>query len=583
MDFDIDSILEAVGLQTDRQAETAAKITGNYETVAAAGNDRALAQATQGENDAIIQGQKATGELKAQQNSKKFATSIGSNMDATSEVMSSLGMQYTDAALEAIKAKDVVIQKSKVQLLDNPIQFIINQLTMGDDINNANLLQDKADLITTTMANINKDTQATAVTQNAIAETKTAATVQATVAMTAAKSKEQEALIKQQNSLYNIQGIVELNKLDQQTLGNMFQARSAVMAEKHLQIAQAQLEEMKFMHRMTVEDRALKIEERKASAADAEELSNTINKGRAGLGLPPIPLTKALQMMKIGGPAGDLIKDQYAQGAVAEATGYNVISGDPGKSAVTIAQTNAPLSPAMAPVRKLLVESLSDVAAGRIKGANGLPIDVKDKNAVISATGEHLKLAAKTQASNIRFGDNNNIYQAPDLNSLSQIPGVAETELYKKVLAPLVATGLTETDPSRILSLASTAVAKGTLDFNSASKGLTVLFSAAAASNNATRDYVRVGLPKQTGYNTSVQIKNANTPESLSFMTSENQKVNLADINSVNSILSRAIRAKTSLQFNTEALPQIWDTVSTGDRTTPLKPLVSRNPVQKAQ
>ena len=543
--MDLNSLLEAVGLQNEQAATTAATVTGNYEQIKTIGEKRAVNAVAAGESDAIVTEQKMSGELKAQENKRAFATSVGSNMDVSSEIMSSLGLQLRQASIEAIKAKDIVAQKQSVGLFDNPLEYLINQITIGDDINRAEAVQGKADQIAQSLAQINASTQSTAQTQNAIAQTTSAAAVQAGVASVRQKAAEQAAIIEQQNLLYNVQGIEKVQALNQQQLSNMFAAKTAINSEKSLENAQATLAITRENHKIALEERRERIEAKKASVQEVEEIGNTINSGRAILGLAPIPAGKAIQLMKIGGELGNSIKDQYAKGAIAESTGIKVISDNPGKAALTIAQSQAPLAPAMKPVKDLLMQSLSAVANGTVKGANGLPVDTKNLQAVTSATNDAVRLQAKNMAGNIKVGDANNIYAPPTYQSLIEAaPAVKDTALFQQVLAPLVTTGLTDINPTQVLTLTSQAVAKGQLPFNTAVQDIKTLFSGVAMVNNVTKDYVRVGLPAQNSYNTSVSIVNANTPNVLSFTTTQNLKVNMLDTTQINSLLSKQMAAQ---------------------------------------
>lgn len=540
----LDDLLQAVGLQNTQDADTAAKITGNYEQVQQIGEQRALATTAAGDDDAIVAQQKGVGVLQAQQNSRQFATDVGSNMDDSSQIMSALGMQLQQANMETIRAKSVVAQKQSVKLLDDPVQYLMNQITVGDDINYANAAQDKSDQIASSLAQINQATQSTAVSQNAIAATTSAAAVQAGTDSIKQKAIEQADQVKQQNLLYNVDGLMKVQSLNQQELSNLFSAQNATNSQKQLEIAQGHLEIARQSNALLLEQRLDAINEKKTNLAEIQDIGDTVNKGRSILGLAPIPAGKAVQFMKIGGDLGNSIKDQYSKGAVAIQTGVNVISDQPGKAAITIAQSQAPLSPTMAPVKNLLMNSLADVGQGVVKGANGLPVDLKNPQAVTGAANGLILTRAAGMASNIKVGDNTNIYAAPTLPSILKVaPGVMQTDLYNKVLAPLVNTGLTTLDPNQILSLTSQSVARGEMSFTQSAQDIKVLFSAAAATNNVTKDYARVGLPNQMGYNTSVTLHNASTPNVLAFATNQNVKVNMTDLNQVGSILARQMAA----------------------------------------
>jgi hypothetical protein len=549
MSFDINDIIAAVGIQTKNAAETAARITGNSQMAESISQQQALNAATAGENDAIVIEQKGKAELEAQRNSRKFAVAIGSDIGASTDVLTSLGMQYTQATAESIQAADRVKQKQSVGLMDNPIEYIMNQITIGDDINYANAAQEKVTAISTAMAGINQATQSTAATQNAIKETVTAATIKAAADNVKLKADAEAAKWNLEALKYNTTNLLELQKLTETQLNNQFQLKGAMNAERQMEIAAGNLALARESHRVAMEEKLERINAKKAEKAEQDELVTTINKGLAIQGLNPIDGTKAITILtKLGGPMKEILMAAYNSGSIQQANGVSVIAETPGQAAATLMRSGSQLgksaAPAMGPVVDLIKSTLQETANDpKLQGAK--------EHEIIKAANGNIKAITAQMSKNIKVGDNTNIYSPPTLPSIVEaVPTVTQSPFFQKVLAVQVTNGLNEFDPNKLLSLGASAVASGTVTVEEVADGISKLAKGAAATNNATKDYMRVGVPKQDAFNTTLTIKNANTPNALSFATEKKERLNLMDSTAVTKAVMLQLAARRVNSIN---------------------------------
>lgn len=527
--LDISSILTAVNNQQYSSQTIADTIISDTNQVQEVGKAKIASITQQADAEIIKSSAEEAGKLRAQQNSRNAATAFGTNMDIASSVITALGSQMIDSFNSANAALDNIHSKQSVGFFDNPLEYISNQLDLPAAKKEYNYHAQKFNLAETALAELNASTQSTVVTQNAIAEVKNAATLQASTDIIKAKSAQLSSEVTQQNLLYNIQGLKVIQDLNQQQVDLVFKAQGALVTQENLDISRAHLAETRRMHDLQLEERKERIDKNAADKAEIAELGDTINMGRQSLGLAPIPHGRAIQLMKMGGDTGNQIKYQYSIGAMQASVGKPIIAEEPAMAAKVVSETQAPLSPTMASVKKLLTTTYSEVMSGSFKK----DLDTKDTIKVLGVTNKVLKGRIDAMAANIKFGDNNNIYAAPDLVSVSKRKSVQESVLYQKVLQPAIEAGnLNESNPDLLLALATNAAKKGIISFPDAVQGIANYYKEATIMNNVNKDYTRVGITPQTTYITEIQ-------DPTGFTT----KYDLSDPTKVSNLISKKLTA----------------------------------------
>lgn len=278
----------------------------------------------------------------------------------------------------------------------------------------------------------------------------------------------------------------------------------------------------------TLEDRQLARAEagaKKQEKADLEtEIYETMKVGHQTLRPgKPIPFTRdqAVALYNKKDPNAQLFTSVGSNTIANQRPTY---SRTPGETALLMKEVGTRLTPEMAVLADALEDSRNE--AMTLPGA-----DIAKPEVIAATTTQRFTVKAKAMGASIKYEDGTNIYQAPNTASVtvlaasSQDPKVVEantalrsTAFYQKVLAPQVAAGMTETDPTKIVNLAKTAVKKGDVSLQDAVKGISSYFKTAVLLNNVTKNYVGVGAEPQTTYNANVRGK---------FFGSDN--VNLAD------------------------------------------------------
>lgn len=523
----------AVAKQNEQSSVAIDAITAANKEIGSLSAVRAQAVVDAADAEATEKTVAAVGEMKSQQATLKAATVIGTNTDDISELITSLGMKSRESFDAAAKAREEYFKKKNTSFFDSPLEYISNELLGGTNsaANEYNRHALEYNATTERLKEIADLTSAHALAQKAIRQTINAGSIEAMQVQIAKKAIGDAAQIKQQNLVYNIQGMEAVVRMNAAQLDSYFKLNSAVMSEKHLGIAYAQLEQSRKIHEATIAERNDRIAEKKADRKEIEATNSTMNVGREAMGLAPLPLGRGIQLLNMKGELGDVARDHFVMGAQIEDGGRMVISENAGKTARIISSTNAPLAPAALPIKKLLDDSLTQALSNK-------RLDKKDPNAIDKATTEIVAGITATMAANIKAGDGANIYQAPDMGVLSKIPAVAESVLYKKVLAPAVEAGVINTDPALIVNQAANAVATRQITFKEAQDGIKQIFKSAVALNIANKDYTRYGkgVTPQTTYITIL-------PSYVGNFREKSQAVDLTSDIGISGVLSRRLSA----------------------------------------
>jgi len=467
----------------------------------------AVTKATQasGADDIATTSQQASGLLAAQSAARGVASSYGGNPDDVSFIMNKLGAQWMDTESQRLAAEKVVQQKQSVSFMDDPLTWLSNKMSINTDINNYNNLEEQSNEIYDQLNKINDLNTSTAQSMRAIAKTQTAATVAATTDAAAQKANIANANAQLQGILYNVKGIDAVTQMGQDQVDNSVKGAQTAIAAGHLAVAQQQLTIMSQEQTEKAGLYAQEIKDKQAADASDQLVADTTNRGRAAMGLQPLPAAKIFTMFKLGGEAGDALKSQYSVGATSDAVGKPIIAPSAGTAARVLAMNASPISvvnPAVKPVTDLLQSSYN--TARNPSNAQMMGINPRDVSTVDSAVSGLVNNSLLQMGANIKAGDSSNIYQAPPLTSLASLASVKSNPLYNSVLAPQVKAGMSETDPVKIMELTVSAIDQGQISLKDAVNGYSSLFTSAVAVNNATKDFTRFGIAPQSGYTTEV-------------------------------------------------------------------------------
>jgi hypothetical protein len=492
-----------IGNQQASLVNAQTQVASDYSQIQDLSNQVVQATQAAGSDDQVIQTQQAQGLLQAQTAARQVASSYGGNPDDVSFIMNQLGQQWQQTEQKQLDAEKVIQQKQSVSFLDDPLQWLSNKLTVNTDINNYNNLEAQSNQLYDQLNKINDLNTKTAESMKAIAQTQTAATVAATSDLAAQKATAAAATARIQGILYNVKGVQDVTTMGQDQVDNAVKGAQTAIAEGHLAVAQQQLVIEGKEWAMKADLYAQDIKDKQAADAADATVADQTNRGRAAMGLPPLPSAKIFSLFKMGGEAGEALKQQYTAGALTDVTGKPMIAPTTGTAARMLATSQSPIAttnPALAPVTNVLAKAYADAR----NPANMQMAGVKNNQDMDVLTSNLVGQQVNAMAGNIKTGDNTNMFSAPPLTSLASLQSVKDNPLYQKVLMPAVKTGMSETDPQKILQLAASAVQQGQISLQDAVKGYSSLFNSAVQLNNSTRDYTRFGIAPQHTYNTTM-------------------------------------------------------------------------------
>ena len=497
----MNSLLQAFGLAQDESTQYAANASDILNRQAKAGEDIALDTQEAGRLGTEAAAVKLNGELRAQQAARDVASSLGANPDdAENFKLGMLGQDFWDAYSQARQVRATIAQKSSASFLDNPLQWIWNQATLDGDIQQFNALAGQANMAADAMAQINANVQGAASAQKSIAQTLTEESVKKSLEASALASKIDADKIRQQTLSYNLKALEVVHQTSNEGLTRQFQLHGALMSEASLAISQENLAIARQAASERAAERSEKLSQKEEDRNDLQRYSDVINTARGAQGLPPMSIQEIRMQVKTGGPAAKSKLDQfYTDGAVMLSTGQRVLGENAGQAAATVYQNQSPLNPAMKPVRDFVTQALMDTRD------NVLRQNPKAKGEdIVAASNKVIADRSVIYHGDITKNAQNNPYAAPNLNTLAQIPDVANSKFYKLAVAPLQAGGMQFPDPDKIIASAEAAVRDKKMSFQDAQIGIAGLYQAAINSNNSARNYGMMHLGAQTAYNASV-------------------------------------------------------------------------------
>lgn len=468
---------------------------------------------TEGASAQIVQGAKLAGALQTQTNIRAGASALGTNMDDASEIVTSLSSQADAFYSKSQQQLAGIQQKQSVGLLDNPLQWLSNQLTLPGDQEDLETTTMQQHMAETRLNTILTETQEVARTENAISLQSTAATNDATLTGLAAQTSEKLLATQQENLKFNIDATKSLNQARQEVLQNLFTGVQLQNAQQEFafkqQLFPLQVQEANDRHTLLQEE----VAKNEADLASKQDWMDKYNAGASTVGLPPLKGMKEAEVvlhLPSTDPRAQMARLAYQAGSSAAANGGTpIIGASPIEAGKSIALSGAPM-PGMNPViRDLLSNTYAESKAGQIpiaspKGGN-VPVDPKNENQVLRAGQQYIAGKLQNYSRVVDPLDRSNPYNIPPLANVISVPAVAATPLFSEVLRPAIESGaLQNPSAAQIISLTQANIKAGKIDFATAASNLATYFNAGVAQNNIRNQWDRIGQPQQSSYNVRI-------------------------------------------------------------------------------
>lgn len=447
----------------------------------------------------LVQSVHNFGQLAAQDAIQNFAAHA-----APSDLEIQLADTYNAAEKNKAIALAKINQKRSVSFLDDPLGWIQNKLTINDDINEYNGFvqqgNDAEDQIAATNRMVDQRASAIAKTQTTItvASAEAGAKVAANAALEAADTLHRQGIVA---NTAGVEAIQRLNYQQLQIATNRLDADA-----RYIQIQTAQQELGMRQESMNLEKQRFELAQKKEGEADAANnyITGSIKAGMKVL-YPNNPkawdidVGKYTAMMSGKVPMDPKLLYAYTIGSTnnqLDPTGtQRILATSPAQMAQVMLY-----KPDLSSDAKTTA-SLIDKAVQTVQNDNQYKqmVAAKDTKGIedlINKTAQGLLDASVNHTS-----DPNSAYYLPPADVLlNSVPGMKDSPLVTKVLAPLIAAKVDLSNPNAVTGYAATAVKEGKLTANQAASDIATLYSQGQAANIASKQIMQMGLTPTQKY-----------------------------------------------------------------------------------
>jgi hypothetical protein len=441
---------------------------------------------------AAIEYQKGTAELQGQQALRKDAQALGVDPRASSDILDQVMGKIRENNATLLMQVDKVTAAKNLSLWEDPMEFMKANFFLPDEQRKLAATVDKAKILDATLQNLNQAVSQTAITQRALEETHTAATVQARTEIAAADALVRSKQAAIEGMKYDTQSQVALAEASSQQISALLQLKGAKDADIRLQQS---LEDNVLARERFSWDKATRETAVIAKAAGKtidEQTREYINISRRTLGQPDLTAEEFAFHSKIAKKSPEL-SYHLENGMRQVTTGVATIGTTPAESLEVIKEfaNNLP------EIRNETIGFINQ--AEELLGKNPVYAGAKPEE-----KAKQLNRAVKDQVilqhQNIR---KDSIFAIGDLSTYlgnktgKGIANLAALPISQKLLIPAIQAGQPLDDVKTILGLTVDAVSKRTITSNEA-LGLSTIYQKASQLNQSARGFTAFGivLPK---------------------------------------------------------------------------------------
>jgi hypothetical protein len=447
-----------------------------------------------------VEGTALSGQQRAQDDARTYADSVGALGTSPEALLVRLGVDL-NAQLEASKsARDNLVAKQSINLMDNPLGWLHAQMTVEADQANYNIAQQAA-------AGISKDIATATQAVDSFGRTQAALAVKVTDAsrVAAADARIAEAEGAKANALRgHLKDEVAIAGAIQNATASQAQEAQRrlgmIVNQEQLALERERFEMSKQQFAWERESKQLALKSKTDAETTKQQLLAQYNVGAEVLGLPSeTNFDLLMARVELGGTDKTRISAAMEAGGNTLAAGSSRTAASPAGAAAMMAKGVYPRSndAGFAPMKKYLAETWREKVA---LGGGKEEVVIANVNAQVKADAEKFNKNATASGS---------FYAPPPLEVLTATKSVQATHLYKKVLAT-AGKDLKTADPEPIVKLAYAAASEGVITFEQAATGLTELYGQAVVINNHTNRYAQIGIPSQQNFTVLKDGKSVN-------------------------------------------------------------------------
>lgn len=459
------------------------------------------------QNAAVVESTKQAGELETQAASDAIAASLGVDVRESSNRLLGLNEQLLRNTEIRDNALAAVNEKQRVGLFDDPLQWVMNQLTVNDDIARYNAADAEVDNTANKISLLTAASDKQVASQKAIQHSVSKASADAATENAASAAHVLALKAKLDGYKNNSDGVVDVLKLSAQDLQTAYtiynaqtNAEEAGRSAERLAMAREQQNYQRQIWDAQVAEKNMK------QLAQEEQLK-ILNIGRVNRGAPPLEGAGAARFLTLRGADGSIaaeFQDDYKRGSMTLTQGQKVVAIDPATLAETIGTSGIAFTPAQLPIKGMMEEVTQQVAKDLAQGQKGVgPLAGKITKDTVANHFNIVTRSVLSQYSNkIVPGDSSNPYNIPSVGDIIKYPNVANIPLVTNFLAPLAATPDGDkilNDPARLASAVQVAVQQGKITFNEAVT-LPAIYRVGTEVNNQAKQFKALGLPENHSY-----------------------------------------------------------------------------------
>lgn len=521
------------------------------------------AQARIAQSEGTIASLSYQGELAAQTNSRRAASSMGTNMDMDNQIVTMLGERMRESGIKASNQASKVARMEARSGLGNPFGLLYNILYGDEERGKRDAYMGEFETNKDILNNLNQSTTLSAQTQNAIAETKSDAGLFALNEATAASVDVIRGELQKSLAGADINLIQTLGTMDTQGLNMALQGYEAKeRAVARAVAAQERADNRKYRDAQTDlaianaellrQQREMNLKQSEETAQGQKESIEQYNAGLLESNSTEAPITTFQQLRTRESADRNKTLTLMNLGAQRLVAGKSIKGADPSDAIDTIRIVGANLNPVanataskVASVMGTAISTKSLVDTYSSEGVNLANVQdkLKDEEFIHRAKVDAIRSKAAGDLAVISPGDANNLYQLPSLeyfaNDANAVAYMESRPFLRDKILPLAVAGGAEFNGQRFLDLAAVASMEGLASTADLTDDINWLASSGIAANNGLNEYQsNFALPIQRTANMAVRTSSGNI-----LRPSEVSIVNLADPTEVTRALVKSVRS----------------------------------------
>lgn len=512
--LDLASLLSGFAQANQNIAAMLPQVQQNVQDAVAININSAELARTAAADARIVTGAEQAAKLREQAAKQKVGATFGTDISQLDEVYSSLSAQMSEAYVKQRQLAEKIAEKQSVDFFEDPLKYIINNLTINRDINEHNAINAQREAAADQIQKLNVLSSGAAQLQAQFTAPVTAASAEAATRQSAVQALTAANNYTLAGIAANTAGIESVMKMNAQQLQYMFQGKSAINAEEQLQMSRESAARARREEARSVQLFNMKLAEQDKENKYNSSVLESINFGRAARGLSPlsgIRADAALKSIQSNSEIGAEFRDDYYVGERARDYGQTQLASSPADMARRLgSKQSMNLPPQQQYITELFgrAQEYAKTAVSR-DGSKWDPTN-KDMAGNMAKFNEAVKVLVARDAAEVRPGDTKNLFALPGLQAYAGMRDIQSLPVFAKVFAARIAAGETFDDPSKVLKVTAEAVAKGTITYKEAS-GLATIYQKAQALNLEEKQLAKFGIqdfkPEDIGYKVTTDLQ----------------------------------------------------------------------------